>query len=210
MGRCPGDGRAQGKQWEGRAFQRREIGKRAAERGGAGNPVGRAEVAAQKAAGSCPMRLHRENWRGHTQHRSAGKAMGGCPGNGRTQGSRWEGDWALPRREIGKKRGWEWGLGKPIGGCSRAATPESQRNGARKGARRKIGKRGMRAAARENCGRRGGTEKAAGTLPRGDGAGPPVSRRRGSKTGQKGRTAKRAGGCPVRQPSAPLYLSRRS
>ncbi len=38
--------------------------------------------------------------------------------------------------------------------------------------------------------RRGGTEKAAGTLPRGDGAGTPLSRRRGSETGQKGRAAK--------------------
>lgn len=136
------------------------------------------------------MRLHRETGEGIPSAAVRGKQWEDVREMGGHREVRREGDWALPRRKISKKRGWEWELGKPMGGCSRAAAPENRRNGAREGSRRKIGKRGMRVAARENCGRRGGTEKATGTPPRGDGAGLPVSRRRGSETGQKGRATK--------------------
>lgn len=69
----------------------------------------------------------------------------------------------------------------------------------REGPCRKIGKRGVRATARENRGKgtgRCGTGRATGALLRGDGAGNPVSRRRGSKTGQKAKRQRESGRLP--------------
>ncbi|ERJ00672.1 hypothetical protein HMPREF0262_00623 [Clostridium sp. ATCC 29733] len=149
IGGRSGRGRWSGQ--EGRAFQRRETGKKGADVHGTeklakGKPVAMVQGNWQgssrerwcgkpckmwrkrqyrKSDRELPNAIAQGNWRGHTQRRSAGKAMGGCPGNGRTQGSRREGDWALPRRKFSKKKGWEWGLGKPMGGCSRAAAPEN-------------------------------------------------------------------------------------
>lgn len=217
IGGHSGRGRWRGQ--EGRAFQRRETGKKEADVHGRGKSAEGKPVAmvqgnwqgssregwrgkpcraggsgsTEKAAGGLPNAIARGKWREHTPRRSAGKAIKECPEGGRAQGNWREGDWELPRRETGKKEGGECGIGKPMGGRSRAAAPENRRSGARKGPCRKIGKRGMRATARENRGRRtgrSGTEKATGTPPRGDGAGTPVSRRRGSETGQKSRATK--------------------
>ena len=130
IGGHSGRGRWRGQ--EGRAFQRRETGKKEADvhgmrKSAEGKPVAMVQGnwqgssregwrgkpcraggsgSTEKAAGGLPNAIARGKWREHTPRHSAGKAIKECPEGGRAQGKRREGDWALPRRKIGKKRGW--------------------------------------------------------------------------------------------------------
>ena len=210
IGGHSGRGRWRGQ--EGRAFQRRETGKKEAdvhgmEKSAKGKPV--AMIQGNRQGSS------RERWcgkpcragesgstkkrQGAAQCDCTGKAMRECPEGGRAQGKRREGDWALPRRKIGKKRGWGMRHWETNGRALESGGAGKLTERRREGPCRKIGKRGVRATARENRGKgtgRGGTGRATGALLRGDGAGTPVSRRRGSKTGQKAKRQRESGRLP--------------
>lgn len=201
-----GGNRRKGSQWP----WYRETGKGAAGRGGARNLVGRAEAAVQKSgrgAAQCDRmektaRAYPAPQRGESNGRMSGRREGtGELAEGRL-GAAAQGNW--------QERDWRMRHGETNGRALESGGAGKLTERRREGPCRKIGKRGVRATARENRGKgtgRDGTEKATRTPPRGDGAGTPVSRRRGSETGQKSRAAKRAGGCPVRQPPAPLSIS---
>lgn len=198
--------RRKGSQWP----WYRETGKGTVGRGGAGNLVGRAETAVQKSgrgAAQCDRmekmaRAYLAPQRRENNERMSGRREGTGELAGGRLGAAMQRNWQEGGR--GMRHGETNGRALESGGAGKLTERR------REGPCRKIGKRGVRATARENRGKgtgRDGTEKATRTPPRGDGAGTPVSRRRGSETGQKSRAAKRAGGCPVRQPPAPLSIS---
>lgn len=181
--------RRKGSQWP----WYRETGKGAAGRGGTGNLVGRAETAVQKSgrgAAQCDRmekmaRAYLAPQRGESNERMSGRREGtGELAEGRL-GAAAQGNWQEGGR--GMRHGETNGRALESGGAGKLTERR------REGPCRKIGKRGVRATARENRGKgtgRGGTGRATGALLRGDGAGNPVSRRRGSETGQKGQAAK--------------------
>lgn len=189
----------------------RETGKGAAGRGGAGNLVrcgGSGNT--EKATGSCPMRLRRETGEGIPSavarekqwedvremggHREVGgRATGRCragnsarrrAGNG-GWGNRWEAAREQRRRKTdvmapGRGRAEKSASGDESGSAGKPR--EERRHG--KGSRNSA-EGGWRGNPLEQAARK---------------------RDRPKRPGGKGR----ADGCPVRQPPAPLYLSRRS
>lgn len=164
--------RRKGSQWP----WYRGTGKRAAGRGGAKNPVGRAEAAVQKSAifpaqCDCTGKLARaypapqcgeSNGRMSGKWEDTGKSAGGRLGAAAQENRQEEG--------LGMEAGGTDGRALESGG---AGKPAERCPG---GVAQKNRQAGMRAAAREDRGRRtgrGGTEKATGTPPRGGWHGNP-------------------------------------